>query len=162
MSPVPSARPSPKNCGSRCWSVSSHGRRGGALSIPANLHVGTYALRACFSCVGRGLKARMSYRSTGCRRWRSLAVDGGSETSRGHAHQAIDPLLRTSVCSAGQPACPQVSRCIRLSGSDRETPILTGRSGTQRARQSLRPELRLRWSLVRQPESSRIRSMPFH
>jgi hypothetical protein len=134
----------------------------GRFPFPRICMFGTYALRACFSCVGRELKARMSYRFTGCRRWRSLAVDGGSETSRGHAHQAIDPLLRRSVCVAGQPACPQVSRCIRLSGSDRETPILTGRSGTQRARQSLRPELRLRWPLVRQPESSRIRSMPFH
>jgi hypothetical protein len=25
------------NCGSRCWSASSHGRRGGVPSIPANL-----------------------------------------------------------------------------------------------------------------------------
>ena len=44
-----------------------------------------------------------------------------------------DPLLR-SVCAAGQPPCPQVSRCIGLSGSDRRFPELTGRSGTQRAR----------------------------
>jgi hypothetical protein len=51
-----------------------------------------------------------------------------------------DPLLRRPVCAAGQPACPQVSRCIRLSGSDREFPALTGRSGTQRARPP-RPEL---------------------
>ena len=45
-----------------------------------------------------------------------------------------DPLLRRSVCAAGQPACPQVSRCIGLSGSDRKYPALTVRSGTQRAR----------------------------
>ena len=45
-----------------------------------------------------------------------------------------DPLLRRSVCAAGQPACPQVSRCVGLSGSGREFPALTGRSGTQRAR----------------------------
>ena len=45
-----------------------------------------------------------------------------------------DPLLRRSVCAAGQPARPQVSQCVRLSGSDREFPGLTGRSGTQRAR----------------------------
>jgi hypothetical protein len=43
---------------------------------------------------------------------------------------ARDPLLRRSVCAAGQPACPQVSRGIGLSGSDREFPALTGRSGT--------------------------------
>ena len=45
-----------------------------------------------------------------------------------------EPLLRRSVCAAGQPACSQVRRRIGLSGSDREFPALTGRSGTQRAR----------------------------
>jgi hypothetical protein len=45
-----------------------------------------------------------------------------------------DLLLRRSVCAAGQPARPQVSRGIGLSGSDREFPALTSRSGTQRAR----------------------------
>jgi hypothetical protein len=30
---------------------------------------------------------------------------------------------------AGRPACTQVNRCIRMSGSDREFPALTGRSG---------------------------------
>jgi hypothetical protein len=49
-------------------------------------------------------------------------------------HCVADPLLRRSVCAAGQPACPQVSRCIGLSGSDREFPVLAGRAGTQRAR----------------------------
>jgi hypothetical protein len=48
-----------------------------------------------------------------------------------------DPLLRRSVCAADQPACPQVSRCAGLSESDREYPVLTGRSGTLQAR--LRP-----------------------
>src|SRR6185437_3224593 len=47
---------------------------------------------------------------------------------------ALDPLLRRSVCAAGQPACPQVSRYLGLSGSNRKFPALTGRSGTQRAR----------------------------
>ena len=28
--------------------------------------------------------------------------------------------LRRSVCASGRPACPQVSRCIGLSGNDRE------------------------------------------
>ena len=50
-----------------------------------------------------------------------------------------DHQLRRSVCAAGQPACPQVSRSTGLSGSDRDFPALTGRSGTQRAR---RPRLR--------------------
>jgi len=45
-----------------------------------------------------------------------------------------DPLLRRSVCAAGQPAHPQVSGCMGLSVSDRDFPALTGRSGTQRAR----------------------------
>ena len=45
-----------------------------------------------------------------------------------------DHQLRRSVCAAGQPACPQVSRSTGLSGSDRDFPALTGRSGTQRAR----------------------------
>jgi uncharacterized protein len=41
-----------------------------------------------------------------------------------------DLVLRRSVCAAGQPACTQVSWCIGLSGSDRDFPALTGRSGT--------------------------------
>ena len=57
------------------------------------------------------------------------------------ATHGSDPLLRRSVCAAGQPARPQVSRCTGLSGSDHEFPALTGRSGTQRARWPLRPEL---------------------
>jgi len=75
---------------------------------------------------------------------------------------ADDPLLRRSVCAADQPSCPQVSRCIRLSGSDRKFPALTGRSGTQRARQPFVPNRGAAGYLVRQPESSTIRSMPFH
>jgi hypothetical protein len=47
---------------------------------------------------------------------------------------SVDPLLGRSVCAAGQPARPQVSRCTGLSVSDRDFPTLTGRSGTQRAR----------------------------
>src|SRR5208283_3086442 len=41
---------------------------------------------------------------------------------------AARPDARRSVCAAGQAACPQVSRCIGLSGSDRKYPALTGRS----------------------------------
>jgi hypothetical protein len=36
-----------------------------------------------FSCVARGFKARLSFMFAGCCRWRSLAVDGSSGTSRG-------------------------------------------------------------------------------
>ena len=42
-----------------------------------------------FSCVARGLKARASFMFAGGGRWRSLAVDGSSGASRGHA-----PLVR--------------------------------------------------------------------
>ena len=64
----------------------------------------------------------------------------------GRPHQRLrgpagDPLFRRPVCESGQPACPQVSRCTGLSRSDRKYPALTGRSGTQRARRPLRPEL---------------------
>ena len=45
-----------------------------------------------------------------------------------------DPLLRRPVCAAGQPARPQVGRFIGLPASDREYPIMTVRSGMQRAR----------------------------
>src|SRR5215469_13187120 len=37
-----------------------------------------------FPCVARGLKARPSFMFAGCCWWRSLAVDSGSGTSRGH------------------------------------------------------------------------------
>jgi hypothetical protein len=38
-----------------------------------------------FSCVARGFKARASFMFAGGCRWRSLAVDGSSGASRGHA-----------------------------------------------------------------------------
>ena len=40
-----------------------------------------------------------------------------------------DRLPERPVCAAGQPACRQMSRRVGLSGSDREFPVLTGRSG---------------------------------
>jgi hypothetical protein len=87
-----------------------------------------------FLCVARGFKACPSFMFVGCCWWRSSAIDGGSGTSRGHGNRMIDPLLRRSVCAAGQPALPQVSRGIGLPPGDHEYPLLTGRSGTQRAR----------------------------
>jgi hypothetical protein len=51
-----------------------------------------------------------------------------------HSDQSDKEFRHRSVCAAGQPAFPHVSWYIRLSGSDREFPRLTGRSGTQRAR----------------------------
>ena len=65
--------------------------------------------------------------------WRSWP-EPGQWPVRPSAFWRSDPLLRRSVCAAGQPACPQVSGGIGLSGSGREFPALTGRSGTQRAR----------------------------
>ena len=91
-------------------------------------------ITSVFSCVARGFGPCPSIRFTGWRWWGLLALDGGSGTSWGHIGGAIDPLLRRPVCAAGQPAILQVSRCIRLSGNDRDYPALTGRSGTQRAR----------------------------
>jgi hypothetical protein len=41
-----------------------------------------------FSCVARGFKARPSFMFAGCCWWRSLAVDGSSGASRGHARNA--------------------------------------------------------------------------
>jgi hypothetical protein len=87
---------------------------------------------------------------------------------------AGDPLLRRSVCAAGQPAWTQVSRYIGLSVSDCEYPALTCRSGTQRARRAglgehlirrLRQVVQyrllpsVRWADIPQP-STRDRSCP--
>ena len=51
-----------------------------------------------------------------------------------HSDRLGKEFRHRSVRAAGRPACTQVSRCTGLSGSDREFPALTGRSGTQRAR----------------------------
>ena len=59
---------------------------------------------------------------------------GAVRPHRGVMKLARDPLLRRPVCAASQPAFIQVSRSIGLSGSDREFPLLTGRSGMRRAR----------------------------
>ena len=50
-----------------------------------------------------------------------------------HSDRLGKEFRHRSVCGAGQPAGPQVSRCIGFSG-DRKFPALTVRSGTQRAR----------------------------
>ncbi len=44
----------------------------------------------------------------------------------GQQRRRQDRQLRRSVCAADRPACPQVSRYIGLSGSDREFPESTG------------------------------------
>jgi hypothetical protein len=65
---------------------------------------------------------------------KSGAVRPGDDLRPGVMELDRDTLLRRSVCAAGRPARPQVTRCMGLSGSDREYPVLTGRSGMQRAR----------------------------
>jgi len=45
---------------------------------------GELRITRVFPCVARGLKARASFMLAGCCWWRSLAIDGGSGTSRGH------------------------------------------------------------------------------
>jgi len=64
---------------------------------------------------------------------KSDAARPGDDLQSGVVKLARDPLLRRSVCAAGQPAYAQVGRCTGLSGSDRKYAALTGRSGTQRA-----------------------------
>ena len=61
-----------------------------------------------FPCVARGFKARASFMFAGCCWWRSLAVDGYSGASRGHAPVARRPSSwrgcadeRSSVFQAG-------------------------------------------------------------
>jgi hypothetical protein len=69
-----------------------------------------------------------------------LSLPSGLPSRSSRSPSRGDPLLRRSVGASGRPAGTQVSRCIGLSGSDRNFPVLTGRSGTQRAR-PLRPQL---------------------
>jgi hypothetical protein len=71
-------------------------------------------------------------------------------------------LLRRTWAARRRPACAQVSGQVGVSASNRECPASTGRSGAQRARQPLVPNCGAAGPLVRQPESSTIRSMPFH
>ena len=66
-----------------------------------------------FSCVARGFRARASFMSADCCWWRSLPVDGGSGTSRGHVvvmrrpRFSVGRRCRTTVCfQAGRiPSC---------------------------------------------------------
>jgi integrase len=62
-----------------------------------------------------------------------MRIDLGSWFCAPGRIRTRDPLLRRSVCAAGQPAYSLVSRRIGLPVSDRKFPPLTSRSGTQRA-----------------------------
>ncbi len=79
-------------------------------------------ITSVFSCVARGSKPCASFRSTGCCWWRSLAVDDGPGTSRGHApvvrgpgSQRCGATGRSPVSGRGVPAhgAPEPSRSAR-------------------------------------------------
>src|SRR5215468_501153 len=55
---------------------------------PIGIEPMTYALRGCSRALLAGLKARASFMFASCCWWRSLAVDGCSGASRGHARNA--------------------------------------------------------------------------
>ena len=71
-----------------------------------------------FSCVARGFKARASFMSADCCWWRSLPVDGGSGTSRGHVvvmrrpRFSVGRRCRTTVCFSGW-TYPKLRRIVR-------------------------------------------------
>ena len=95
-----------------------------ASEPPIGIEPMTYALRGCSQCVARGFEARASFMFAGCCWWRSLAVDGGSGASRGHAPVMRRPgsrwsgaVERPSAFQAGHnPSCRgtcSVLRCRR-------------------------------------------------
>ena len=108
----------------RCCSCQlSPGSSGGKLTRtagPPGPRTGSGAaelrITRVFSCVARGFKARASFMFAGCCWWRSLAVDGGSGTSRGHGSVMRRPgsrwdgaVERPSVFQAGHiPSCADV------------------------------------------------------
>ena len=59
------------------------------------------------------------------------AEDTCDDSTQSSARQGVSSQVGLR---SGSPARPQVTRCMGLSGSDREYPVLTGRSGMQRAR----------------------------
>jgi hypothetical protein len=65
-----------------------------------------------FPCVARGLKARASFMFAGGSRWRSLAVDGSSGASRGHAPVVRRPGGRR-LCPAAPVICPVTARTLQ-------------------------------------------------
>ena len=82
----------------------------GPSSPPSELHI-----TRVFSFAARGFKARRSFMFAGCFRWRSLAVDGSSGTSRGHGSVMRRPGSRWAAPSND---C-LFSRGVRQVGADR-------------------------------------------
>ena len=83
-----------------------------------------------FRCVAHAFKACVSFMFAGCRWWRSLAVDGGSGTRRGHAPvmrrpgaRWSDAAIRPSANEAGHDPCdpgrPGLGRVHELAGAIR-------------------------------------------
>src|SRR5215468_12517860 len=62
-------------------------------------YAGDLRITRVFSCVARGFRARASFMFAGCYWWRSLAVDGSSGASRGHARNA------SARCSVERRCC---------------------------------------------------------
>ena len=81
------ATPPPTRSGSGCREHSYGGFGGGHPHF--HLHNADLRITRVFQCVARGLKDRASFMFVGCCWRRSLAADGGSGASRGHA-----PVMR--------------------------------------------------------------------
>ena len=84
----------------------------GPSLVPLGPSTGSGAAELRITSVSRALlaefKARASFTFTGCCLWRSLAVDGGSGTSRGHVRNAqasscSGVVLASSTISARRP-----------------------------------------------------------
>src|SRR6516225_1066462 len=71
-------------------------------------------ITSVFPCVARGFKACASFKFTDCCWWRSLAVDGGSGTSRGHAsgRPCLPPVPHASLVGVvpNLSVCPQLAQ----------------------------------------------------
>src|SRR6266567_3073196 len=76
----------------------------GALGLDTTIEL---HITRVFSGVGRGLEGRAGFMFAGCCWWRSLAVGGGSGTSRGHAPVMRGPGSRRRGAAARHPAPPR-------------------------------------------------------
>ena len=76
----------------------------------AHHHPATYRITSVSRALLAEFKARVSFMFAGRCRWRSLAVDGGSGTSRGHAPVGVGQVIGAAAPSNDRPfsgrACP--------------------------------------------------------
>ena len=99
-------------------------------------------------CVARGHKARASFMSAGYCWWRSLAVDGCSGTSRGHAPELRSSHERPQRCCAAWRVAPSraaisaheypmlrspVTAWVIASSSSVASPVMSARASTSPA-----------------------------